>query len=76
MTRREELDGLGTAFVEGIEQARVEALLKEDVCGYRRLHQILRYSSGPVFNAANGCRVCRRVVTNYGLESEPIQRSR
>jgi hypothetical protein len=72
MTRGEELDSFGTAFMEGIKQARVQALLKEDVCGYRRLHQILRYSSGTVFNAANGCRVCRRMVTNYGLESEPI----
>jgi hypothetical protein len=44
-----DLDGLDTigraGFVEGVEQAGVEALLEEDVGGEGRLHHLLRYSS-------------------------------
>ncbi len=40
----EELDGLSAGFVEGIEQAGVEALLEEDVGGEGGLHQLLQYS--------------------------------
>ena len=29
----EELDGLGSAVVKGVEQAGMKALLEEDVCG-------------------------------------------
>jgi hypothetical protein len=40
------LDTIGRArFVEGVEQARVEALLEEDVGGEGGLHHLLRYSS-------------------------------
>jgi hypothetical protein len=41
----EELDTLGAGFVESVEQARVEALLEEDVGGEGGLHHLLRYSS-------------------------------
>jgi hypothetical protein len=40
----EELDGLGTGFVEGVEQAGVKALLEEDVGGEGGLHHLLKYS--------------------------------
>jgi hypothetical protein len=43
----EDLDGLGAAVVEGVEQAWVQALRKEDVSGDSGLHYLLRYSSGP-----------------------------
>jgi hypothetical protein len=33
MAGGEDLDGLGAGFVEGVEQAGVEALLEEDVGG-------------------------------------------
>ncbi len=46
----EELDRLGAGFVEGVEQAGVEALLEEDVSGEGGLHHLLRYSS-------QGCKV-------------------
>jgi hypothetical protein len=36
---------LGAGFVEGVEQAGMEALLEEDVGGEGGLHQLLRYSS-------------------------------
>jgi len=42
----EDLDGLGAAFLQGIEQARVQALRKEDVGGDTELHHLLRYSRG------------------------------
>ena len=40
----EDLDSLGAGFVEGVEQAGVEALLEEDVGGEGGLHHLLRYS--------------------------------
>ena len=43
----EDLDGLGAAVVQGVEQAWVQALRKEDVSGDSGLHYLLRYSSGP-----------------------------
>jgi hypothetical protein len=36
---------LGPGFVEGVEQAGVEALLEEDVGGQGGLHHLLKYSS-------------------------------
>jgi hypothetical protein len=36
---------LGAGFVEGVEQAGVEALLEEYVGGQGGLHHLLRYSS-------------------------------
>ena len=42
----DDFDGLGSAPVQGIEQAGVEALLEEDVGGETGLHHLLRYSSG------------------------------
>jgi hypothetical protein len=44
MTRGEDLDSLGAGFVEGVEQAGMEALLEEDVGGEGGLHHLLRYS--------------------------------
>ena len=41
----EDLDCLGAGFVEGVEQAGVEALLEEDVGGEGGLHHLLKYSS-------------------------------
>jgi hypothetical protein len=41
---------LGAGFVEGVEQAGVQALLEEDVSGEGGLHHYLKYSSG-------GCKV-------------------
>jgi hypothetical protein len=38
---------LGAAVVQGVEQAGVQALRKEDVGGDSGLHYLLRYSSGP-----------------------------
>ena len=40
----EDFDGLCAGFVEGVEQAGVEALLEEDVGGEGGLHHFLRYS--------------------------------
>ncbi len=42
----DDFDGLGSAPVQGVEQAGVEALLEEDVGGHGGLHQFLKYSSG------------------------------
>ena len=42
----EELDGLGSAVVKGVEQARVQTLLEEDMGGDGGLHHLLRYSRG------------------------------
>ena len=50
----EDFDGLGSAPVQGVEQAGVEALLEEDVGGQGGLHQFLRYSSGEVKCAGGG----------------------
>jgi hypothetical protein len=36
---------LGAGSVEGVEQAGVQALLKEDVGGEGGLHHLLKYSS-------------------------------
>jgi hypothetical protein len=48
MAGGEDLNGLDTIgrtrFVEGVEQARVQALLEEDVGGQGGLHHLLRYS--------------------------------
>jgi hypothetical protein len=41
----EDFDSLCAGFVEGVEQAGVQALLKEDVGGEAGLHHLLRYSS-------------------------------
>ena len=48
MARGEEFDGFGAAVVESVEQAGVQALLKEDVGREAGLHHLLRYSSGRV----------------------------
>ena len=50
----EDLDGLGAAFVQGVEQAGVQALRKEDVGGDSGLHHFLRYSSGSVWGCGKG----------------------
>jgi hypothetical protein len=42
----EDFDGVGAAAVEGVEQARVQALRKKDMGGDSGLHHLLRYSSG------------------------------
>ena len=42
---REEFDGLSAGFVEGVEQAGVQALLEEDVGGKGGLHHLLKYST-------------------------------
>jgi hypothetical protein len=44
VTGGEDLDGLSSAAVEGVEQARMEALLEEDVGGDCGQHHFLRYS--------------------------------
>jgi len=46
MAGGEEFDGFGAAVVESVEQAGVQALLKEDVGRVAGLHHLLRYSSG------------------------------
>jgi hypothetical protein len=43
----EDLDCLGAAVVQGVEQAGVQPLREEDVSGDSGLHYLLRYSSGP-----------------------------
>jgi len=49
----EDLNSLGACFVEGVEQAGVQALLEEDVGGKGGLHHLLRYSSGRVQRVAS-----------------------
>lgn len=46
MASGEELDGFGSAIVQGIQQTGVQALPKEDVGRKAGLHHLLRYSSG------------------------------
>jgi hypothetical protein len=48
VARGEELDGFGAALMESIEQAGMQALLKEDVGREAGLHHLLRYSSGRI----------------------------
>jgi hypothetical protein len=50
----EDLDGLGAAFVQGVEEPWVQALGEEDVGGDSGLHHLLRYSSGAVGRAPGG----------------------
>ena len=57
VTRGEEFDGAGSAMVEGVEQARVQALPKKDVGRDTGLHHLLRYSSGVEGGAVNACQV-------------------
>jgi len=40
-----DFNGLGAAFVEGVEQAGMQALLEKDVGGDTELHLVLSYSS-------------------------------
>ncbi len=47
----EDFDSLGAGVMESVEQAGVQALLKEDVGGDGGLHHLLRYSRG----CAMGC---------------------
>jgi hypothetical protein len=48
MTGGEDLNGLGAALMQSVQQAGVQALLKEDVGRYTGLHHFLRYSSGAI----------------------------
>ncbi len=55
----EELDGAGAAVVQGIEQAGVQALLKEDVGREAGLHHCLRVQQGAI--QVRGCRAGSRM---------------
>jgi hypothetical protein len=57
MAGGEDLNRLSAGFVQGIEQAGVQALLEEDVGGQGGLHHLLRYSSAGetvMMNATRG----------------------